>query len=76
MDIVISRVTSPTDFTSSPRNRHTSRSWSIRSAGRREPTVGGVVISRGPSTSARPPIHASHCSIASASCLENLANSS
>ena len=41
MDIVISRVTSPTDFTSSPRNRHTSRSWSSRSAGRLEPTVGG-----------------------------------
>ncbi len=40
MDIVISRVTSPTDFTSSPRNRQTSRSWSIRSAGRFEPTVG------------------------------------
>ena len=76
MDIVIRRVTSPTVFTSSPRNRQTRRSWSSRSAGRFEPTVGGVVIRSGPSTSARPPIHAVQSSIASASCLENLANSS
>ena len=38
MDIVISRVTSPTVFTSSPRNRHARRSCSARSPGRCDPT--------------------------------------
>ena len=75
IDIVISRVTSPIVFTSRPRNRHASFSCSSRSAGRFEPTVGGIDISMGPSTSARPPIHASHESIASASFFENFANS-
>ncbi len=42
----------------------------------REPTRGGVLISNGPSTSASPPIQASHRSMASASRFENFANSS
>jgi hypothetical protein len=76
IDIVSSRVTSATPPTSSPRNRHASRNCSSTSDHAGDPSRGGVVIMRGPSTSASPPIHASHVSIASASFLENVANCS
>jgi hypothetical protein len=58
-----------------PRNRHASLSCSSRTAGRFDPTVGGTDIIIGPSTSASPPIHASQRSMASASLVENFANS-
>ena len=76
IDIVIRRVTSATPRTFNPRNCQTSRSCSCRSESDIEPILGGVVINSGPSTAASPPIQASHCSIASASRLENFANSS
>ena len=42
-------------------SRHASWSCSCRSPTAIDPTCGGVCISSGPSTSASPPIHASHC---------------
>src|SRR4051812_31604706 len=56
IDIVIRRVTSATPRTLRPRKRHTSRSCSCRSETDIDPTFGGVVISKGPSTAASPPI--------------------
>ena len=56
--------------------RHARRSWSMRSAGFREPSFGGTVVSSGPSTSATPASHASHFGIVSASFFENFEISS
>ncbi len=76
IDIVMRRVRSPTPPTRSPRKRQASFSCAERSANDVEPSFGGVRISSGPSTSARPPMYASHDSTASASFFENFANSS
>ena len=73
MLIVNSRVTSALPRTFRPRNFHASCACASRSAGRREPTRGGIVDSSGPSTSASPPSHASQRSNASASGEENFA---
>ena len=73
MLIVNRRVTSAVPSTPSPRSFHASCSWSTRSRGRRDPTRGGIVVSNGPSTSARLPSHASQRSYASASAFENCA---
>ena len=67
MLIVISRVTSATVRTSTPRLRQASRARAARSAGACEPIAGGTVSSRGPSTSARPASHSFHASHARAS---------
>ena len=73
MLMVNSLTTSAMVRTSSPRCRQASRKVSARSVGARDPMFGGTVRSRGPSTSARPSIHASHLGIISASFLENCA---
>ena len=67
------RVTSPTVRVPNPRYRHARRAVSSRSDHRGEPSFGGVLHRSGPSTSASPPIHASHLAMASASFVENLA---
>ena len=67
MLIVISRVTSATVRTSTPRLRQTRRARSTRSPGAWEPTVGGTVSSSGPSTSASPVSHSFQASQARAS---------
>ena len=70
------RTTSPTPRTSRPRMRQARRSWSIRSAGLRDPSFGGTLVSSGPRTSATPASHASHFGMFSASFFENLEISS
>ena len=70
------RVTSPTVRVPNPRYRHARRAVSSRSDQRGEPSLGGVRHRSGPSTSASPPIHASHLAMASASFRENFATSS
>ena len=67
MLIVISRVTSATVRTSTPRLRQASRATPARSLGACEPSAGGTVSSSGPSTSARPVSQSFHSSHARAS---------
>ena len=63
------RTTSELERTSSPLSRHTTFSWSIRSAGRFEPRRGGTCVSSGPSTRRSPSIRVPRSS-ASASAFE------